>query len=125
MPTPLSRALWVGAAFDAVFAVAILVAPAPAASLLRIDLPPDPVYLRLAAILLLILAGIYAAAARTPARYVAVAPVSAAGRGAGCLLLLHAWSAGHPRAFLVLGLADLALGLVTFVTWWRERGLSA
>ena len=125
VPTPLSRALWAGAGFDALFAGAILVAPKPAAAGLRIELPHDPVYLRLVAILLLILAAIYAAAARAPGRYPAVAPTSAAGRCAGCALLVHTWSAGHPPAFLFLGLADLLLGLVTLATWWRERRLSA
>jgi len=119
--TSLSRALWAGSGFDALFASAILLAPRPAASILRIDLPPDPTYLNLVAVLLLILAGIYGAAARAPGRYLAVAPISGLGRVAGCGVLVGAWATGHPRAFLFLGLADLALGLVTLGAWWRER----
>ena len=81
--TPLARALAFGAAFDGLFAVAILALTRPAAALLRIELPADPIYLYLCGVLLFILAGVYAAAARDPGRYAAVVPVSAAGRGAG------------------------------------------
>ncbi|HEX4823358.1 MAG TPA: hypothetical protein VFV19_03525 [Candidatus Polarisedimenticolaceae bacterium] len=125
MPTPLSRALLAGAAFDALFAVAILAVPGLSASLLGIELPPDPIYLDLVGVLLLILAGIYAAASRAPGRYPAVAPVSAAGRLFGCALLTRAWATGHPRAFLILGIADLVLAVATAAAWWREHRLSA
>lgn len=125
MGTYLSRALWAGAGFDALFSAAILLAPRPSASILGISLPPDPIYLRLSAVLLLILAGVYAAAARAPGRYPAVAPISGLGRVAGCALLVGAWLSGHPPAFLVLGLADLTLAVVTLGAWWRERPLSA
>jgi len=120
----LARILAVGAVFDLAFAGAIWLAPRASAALLGLELPPDPVYLRLCGILLAILGGIYAAAARAPERYPAVAPVSAAGRLAGCLLLAAAWVSGHPTAFLVLGLADLAIGLATFVAWRRAVALS-
>jgi len=117
-------ALASGAAFDGVFAVAILAFTRQAAAILRIDLPADPVYLYLDGVLLLILAAVYAAAAREPERYRAVAPLSAAGRGAGFILFLWAWLGGRPATFLALGFADLAIGVATFALWRRAMALS-
>jgi hypothetical protein len=120
----LGYALAAGAAYDGVFAVAILGFTQPAAAILRIDLPADPVYLYLCGVLLFILAAVYAAAALDPGRYVAVAPVSAAGRGAGFALFFWAWLGGRPPAFLAMGLADLAIGVVTIMLWRRAATLS-
>jgi hypothetical protein len=122
---PLGRVMALGAAFDLAFAAAILTAPRAASRILQLDLPPDLVYLRLSGVLLAILGAIYVAAARGPERYSAVAPISAGGRAGGCLLLVGAWLAGNPPAFLVLGVVDLALGAATVTTWWRARGLSS
>jgi hypothetical protein len=116
--------LAVGAAYDGVFALAILLAPRPAAALLRLPFPADPVFLYLNGVLLAILAGVYAAAARDPRRYGAVAPVSAVGRVAGFGLFAWAWSGGRPAIFLALGLADLAIGVVTLALWRRAAALS-
>jgi len=121
---PVGRALAVGAAYDGVFALAILLATRPAAALLRVPLPADPVFLYLNGVFLLILAGSYGAASRDPERYGAVAPVSAAGRVAGFALFLWAWSGGRAPTFLALGCADLAIGLVTFALWRRAMALS-
>lgn len=118
------HALAFGAAFDAVFAVAILAFTRPAAALLGLVVPDDPVYLYLVAVLLSILAAVYAAAARDPERYAAVAPVSAAGRMCGFVLFAWAWSGGRPVAFLALGAADLLIGAVTFGLWRRASRLS-
>lgn len=110
-----------GAAYDAAFGIAILAFTRPSAALLRIEVPADPVYLYLNGVLLLLLAGLYAAAAREPERYRAVAPVSAAGRVLGFALFLWAWSSGRPPAFLVLGVADLAIAVATLALWWRAH----
>ena len=75
-----SRVLAVGAGYDLVFAVAILGFTRSAASMLGLQVPNDPVYLYLNGVFLLVLAGIYAAAAREPERYRAIAPISAGDR---------------------------------------------
>ena len=120
----LGYALAFGAAYDAAFALAILLATKPAAALLGLSVPADPVFLYLNGVLLLLLAGIYAVAARAPARYRAIAPISAMGRGMGFALFVWAWAGGHPATFLGLGLADLVIGLVTVVLWRRAVALS-
>ena len=113
-----------GAAFDLVFGVAILGFTRPAASILGLQVPGDPVYLYLNGVFLLMLAGLYAAAAREPERYRAIAPISAGGRALGFLLFLWAWAGGRPLVFLALGLADLVLGVATLVAWRRAASLS-
>ena len=112
----LSLVLAAGALFDAAFGAAILLAPAPAAALLRIELPADLVYFRLNGVLLLILAAVYALAAREPERFHAVAPVSACGRALGFVVLSAAG-----RTFLALGAADLVIGLATALAWAQAR----
>lgn len=118
------HAMAFGAAFDALFGAAVLFATKPAAALLRLTIPADPVFLYLNGVLLLLLAGVYTAAAREPERYGAVAPVSAAGRTAGFALFVWAWFGGRPATFLALGAADLAIGGITFVLWRRAAALS-
>lgn len=120
----LSLVLAAGALFDAAFGAAILLAPAPAAALLRIDLPADPVHLRLNGVLLLILAALYALAAREPERFHAVAPVSACGRALGSVVLAAAGQAGAPKTFLALAASDLVIGLATALAWAAARRAS-
>lgn len=113
--------LAIGAVYDLVFAVAILVLARPAAAILGLPLPDDRVYLQLNGIFLLILGAIYLAASRDPGRYSAVAPISAAGRVLGFLLFAWAWRGGGPSTFLALGLADLAIAVATTAAWRRAR----
>ena len=113
-----------GAAYDLVFGVAILGFTRPAAAFLGLLVPGDPVYLYLNGVFLLLLAGVYAAAAREPERYRAVAPISAGGRSLGFLLFLWAWAGGRPSIFLTLGLADLAIAVATLLAWRRAARLS-
>ena len=120
-----SVALAVGAAYDAIFAVLILAFAEPVAGLLGLSLPADPIYFKLNAILLLILAALYLAAAREPERYRLVAPISGAGRVAGFVFFVWAWRGGRPPAFLALGVADLALGLATLAAWRRASVVSS
>jgi len=117
-------ALALGAAYDAVFGVLILAFPHPAAAIMGLTVPADPVYFSLNGILLFVLAGLYAAAARAPERYRLVAPIAGVGRVAGCCFFASMWAGGHPPAFLGLGLADLALGLATLGAWRRATVLS-
>jgi hypothetical protein len=116
--------LAVGAGYDLIFGVAILGFTRKAAAVLGLPLPDDPVYLYLNGVFLLILAAVYAAAAREPERYRAVAPVSAAGRLFGFTLLGWAWLDGRPAAFLALGFSDLLLAAVTLLAWRRAVRLS-
>ena len=116
--------LALGAAYDLVFGAAILGFTRSAAAILGLPVPADPVYLYLNGVFLLLLAGLYAAAAREPERYGAVAPISAGGRALGFLLFVWAWAGGRPATFLVLGLADLGLAVATVVAWRRAIALS-
>ncbi len=117
-------ALIAGAFYDLVFAVAILVLPRQASSLLGIPLPPDPFYLELNGVFLILLAALYAAAASDPERYRLVAPISAGGRILGFALFVRGWAAGQPAAFLALGVADLVFAAATLVVWRRANHLS-
>ncbi len=101
-----------GSAYDAAFGVAILVAKRPSARLLGLELPDDPVYLNLVGVLLLLLAAIYALAAREPERYKGVVVAAACGRLAGAALLLSAWMGGEPRAFAGLAAGDFLLAVL-------------
>jgi len=116
--------LALGAGYDLVFGVAILGFTRQAAAILGLSVPDDPVYLYLNGVLLLVLAGLYAAAAREPERYREIAPISAGGRTLGFLLLYWAWTGGRPVAFLALALADLVLAASTIVAWRRAVRLS-
>lgn len=96
-----------GSAYDAAFGVAVLVAKGPTARLFGLQVPEDPVYLNLAGVLLLVLAAVYAVAAREPERYKGVVAVAAGGRLAGAVFLLSAWIGGEPRAFAGFAAGDL------------------
>src|SRR5689334_8876294 len=81
--------LRLGAAFDAAFALPMLLAPGPASRLLRIALPADLTWFRLCAVLLLIAAGCYSAASLADDAGVRrTAIVSGCGRLLGCLVLV-------------------------------------
>jgi hypothetical protein len=119
MPRPSSkRWRWVawsmaaGALYDLGFSAAILLFREPAADLLGLPLPRDPVYLGLVGVLLALLAGLYALAAISPERYQGVVLVAAVGRLAGFAYLGVAWLAGRPDAFLTLAIGDLVFALL-------------
>jgi hypothetical protein len=105
-----------GCAFDVAFALAILVARRPAASLLGLAVPEDPIYLGLAGVLLLLLGGFYALAAVSPERYQGIPAVAAGGRVLGSAYFAVSWLQGRPAAFLWLAAADLALGVTHAAT---------
>jgi hypothetical protein len=120
-----SIALAVGSVYDAVFAVLMLAFAEPAAAAFGLTLPVDPVYFKLNAVLLLILAALYAVAAREPQRYELIAPLSGVGRIAGFVFFVWAWGGGRPRAYLYLGVADVAIGVATLLAWRRASALSS
>ena len=100
-----------GAAYDWAFALGILAFPGFSAAAMGLTLPPDPVYLRLNAVFLLLLGGIYLAAARDAQGHQGVVAVTAAGRLLGAAFLAQAWWEGRPVAFLWLGAGDLAFAV--------------
>lgn len=110
-----------GAVYDAVFAVAILFFTAPAAELLRLELPDDPVYLRFNGIFLLMLAAMYLLAAARPQRYRGIVVVAAVGRFAGFIYLGSVWVGGGAAAFLGLAAADLFFAILHAVLLHRAR----
>ena len=116
--------LAIGTVYDLAFAVAILGFTHRAAAILRLTIPDDPVYLYLNGVFLIVLGALYGAAALAPERYPAIAPISAGGRVLGFTLFVWAWQGGRPATFLVLGVADLLLGLATIVAWQRAARLS-
>ena len=120
----LSGVMAFGAAYDAAFGLAITLVPTLAATMLRIDMPADPLYLRLNGVFLLILGAIYALPALRPERFHPIAPISAAGRVVGFILFALAWREGRPATFLILGISDLAIALVTLAAWARARTVS-
>lgn len=118
------RILAIGAVVDGAFGIAILALTRPAAQVLGLAVPDDPTYLGLNGVLLLILAGIYAAAAGDPRSYRLVPPLSAAGRGLGSLFFLWAWRRGGPAAFACFALLDFAIGALTLIAWRRAEQVS-
>jgi hypothetical protein len=115
----LAIVLAVGAGYDLLFGAAILAFTRPAAAILGLRVPDDPVYLYLNGVFLIILGAIYAAASREPTRYPAVAPIAAIGRAGGFVLFVCVWRGGGPPAFLSLGVVDLILAAATLVVWRR------
>ena len=113
----------VGALWDAAWGLAILLAARPAAEVMGLALPPDPTYLRLNGIFLLMLAGVYALAARDAQRYAGVVPIAIVGRAAGFLAMTVAWAQGAGGVFLWLAYADLLLAAIQ--GWlWLDAGWS-
>jgi hypothetical protein len=113
-----------GAAYDLCFATAILFFTAPAAAILGLAVPADPVYLRLNGVFLVLLAAVYALPAAAPRRYSGIVVVAIAGRTLGFLYFALVWSAGAPTVFIALGAVDLLFGLTHAVLLWRAGGLS-
>jgi hypothetical protein len=113
-----------GAVYDGAFGVLILAATKPAAALLGLSVPDDPIYLGLNGAFLLILAAIFGVASFEPERYALIPPVSAAGRAAGAAIFVGAWARGGPPVFLGLGIADLAIGAATLLAWRRAVAVS-
>lgn len=95
--------------YDGAFAVVNLAVPEWGARVLGIPLPEETVYLRFTGVFLILLALFYLLPAIHPGRYLGNVVVAIVGRTAGAIFLLAAGLLfGHPRAFLLLGLGDLA-----------------
>ena len=109
--TWLQASLVVGAAADALLALALVLLPRQTADLLGIPLPGEAFYGWLLALLLLLLSGFYLLAAYDPRAYVGNVMLAVLGRSAGAVVLfLAAGSAEHlaglyPAAFAEFGFA--------------------
>ena len=101
-----------GALYDLAFAAAILFFPVPAARLLGLALPADPVYLRLNGVFLVLLAALYLLAFLEPRRYLGVVVVAIGGRILGAVYLAWVWAGAGPIAFAGLAGGDLFFALL-------------
>ncbi len=121
----LRASLVAGALYDVGFAILMVVAPQVPARMFGLPLPPLPegaFYLWILATLLLMLAGLYLAAAYDPRRYSAIIAVAIAGRALGALVLGIAALRGPDLGGLVpLAVSDLAFSLVHAASWWPIR----
>ena len=107
--------LGIGAALDAAFGLAMLLAPEPSARLLAITLPAEPVWFQLCGVLLLIVACAYVIAARSSARH-AIAVAAGLGRLAGAVVLVQASGRDQGIIFLVAGAMDAIIGPAHLIT---------
>jgi hypothetical protein len=121
----LRGSLVAGALYDFGFAVLMVAAPRVPARMFNLPLPPLPegaFYLWILATLLVMLAGLYLAAAYDPRRYSAIIAVAIAGRAVGALAFAIAALRGPDLGGLVpLAVADLAFSLVHAASWWPIR----
>jgi hypothetical protein len=121
----LRGSLAAGAVYDLAFAVLMVAAPQIPARILNLPLPPLPegrFYLWIMATLLLMLAGLYLAAAHDPRRYSAIIAVAIGGRALGAAAFAAAALTGSGLGGLIpLAVADLAFGILYAASWWPIR----
>ncbi len=118
----LRLSLVAGAVYDTAFAALMVLRPELPARWLSLPLPGESFYLWVLAILLVMLAALYLAAARDPRRYSAVIAVAIAGRLAGSLaLLLAALPRPELAGLYTLSAVDGAFGLAHALFWWPIR----
>ncbi len=118
----LGLSLIVGAIYDAAFAVVMVVAPDLPRRMLGLPLPGEDFYLRLIAVLLLMLAALYLSAAHDLRRYTAIILVAVGGRLLGALVLAaSAWAEPRLSGLWPLAAADFTFGAVHALSWWMIR----
>lgn len=121
----LSGSLVLGALYDLVYAVVMVVAPEAPARAFDLPLPPLPegaFYLWILAVLLAMLAALYLVAARDPRRYSGIIAVAIGGRILGGLVLLAAALRGPDLPGLYpMAAADFAFGLAHAAFWLPIR----
>lgn len=110
-----------GAIYDLAFAIAIVFFTRPAAGILGLSVPDDPVYLRLVGVLLGLLAGLYSLAWADPIRYQGIVPIAATGRFVGFVYMVWVWRTGGADAFLATGIGDLAFSVLHAVLFLEAR----
>lgn len=116
----LAVSLRLGAAYDFVFAGLMLAAPGVLERAFALPLPGEAFYLRLIAVLLAILGGVYLVAARDPQANRPLVAIAVVGRCAGFAVLALS-AAGEPRLAGLWGAAagDLAFGVAHALTGRR------
>lgn len=120
--TLLRVSLVLGALWDMAFALLLGFAPEPSARLFALPLPPLPegaFYLWIIAVLLLMLAALYAIAAHDPRRYSGILAVAIGGRLLGGAVLLLA--ARHVPGLYPMAAADLVFGIAHAAFWLPIR----
>ncbi len=118
----LGTSLVLGALYDAAFAAIMVFAPELPQRMLDLPLPGEDFYLRLIAVLLLMLAALYLAAAHDLRRYTAIVLVAIAGRLLGAAVLAAtAWGDPLLAGLWPLAAADFAFGAVHAMSWWAIR----
>lgn len=118
----LRSSLVLGAAYDYLYALTMVVAPAVPARLLDLPLPGETFYLWTLATLLVMLGTLYLLAARNPRRYSGVIAVAIGGRILGALAFtLIALQRPDLWGLWVLAGCDLAFGLAHAGLWWPIR----
>lgn len=121
----LRASLVAGAVYDLGFALLMVAAPGVPARMFHLPLPPLPegaFYLWILATLLVMLAGLYLAAANDPRRYSAIIAVAIAGRLLGALAFAAAALRGPDLGGLwPLAAADFAFGALHAGAWLPIR----
>ncbi|MFY9824284.1 MAG: hypothetical protein WAM82_23110 [Thermoanaerobaculia bacterium] len=121
----LRGSLVAGALYDFAFAVLMVAAPRIPARILNLPLPPLPegrFYLWILAVLLLMLAALYLAAAYDPRRYSLIITVAIAGRALGAATFVVLALTGSGLGGLVpLAAVDLAFSVLHAGSWWPIR----
>lgn len=101
----------VAAVFNFAVGLALLIAPAFMASTLGLATPTDPLFHRLAGLLVGCFGVVYWFLAQDSARYRPLVWLGVAGKGGVVVLFTQAWLAGSvPFSAYVVALADLAFG---------------
>ena len=114
-PTALSLSLRAGAAYDAAFALLLVVFPSQMSAKFHLPLPGERFYLWLTGFFLFTLAAFYQLLARNPARNRDFLRLAIAVRWVGGTVLAAA-AFGRPdlRGLYVIAFGDLAFGLAHF-----------
>lgn len=118
----LGTSLVLGAIYDAAFAGIMVFAPELPQRILDLPLPGADFYLRLIAVLLLMLAALYLTAAHDLRRYTGIILVAIAGRLLGSAVLgAAAYADPQLSGLWSLAAADFAFGAVHAVSWGLIR----
>ena len=120
----LRMTMLVGAIYDLVFGVPILLFPARLAPLINLAMPKEEIYLRLCGVFLIMVAFFYYLAFRDLERYLGNVAVAIVGRGLGAFFFFIFYFFLHyPKTFFLLGLVDLTFAVIHFL-FLREEGRS-
>lgn len=113
----LRASLFLGAAYDLVFAALMVAAPRLLAEGFGLPLPPR-FYLWLLAVLLVMLAALYIEAGRDPRRYSAIIRVAIGGRLLGAVVLgLAAFLTPDHAGLWAAAAGDAVIGLAHLACW--------